>query len=381
MSAFADFCPDGYYVWFIDSDNYECRISCPGGTYLANVYDTICTDVGAGYWAPKTMIAYGDTGVRHKCADGLTTVGYGRGADQIEDCGRILHVGDSVVYLRSAKAVTPSLNVRVDNGVYYASMANVAINMNVDTDLKLRIKYNDIDYSVYDETMSEIVQTLVTIYDYADYVMSDDNIVSVNPDVYLEATDGQYIDTRMFGSSNYKYEIVYQQTDVMHTALWGMRNNPVYNLDDIFAYTWMSQRRLGYPTGVYVKSAGIYAQFSSGNNLNKNKFVFDGPNKVVSLNSTKISMRNIPDNYTTDYTMYLFTNNIAGTAPIESAKVKIYSYKVFDASGNIIQHLVPVANGMRIGNVDIKSNGMWDIVGKNFYPNMAGGIFLYGKDF
>ncbi len=58
--AMADVCPDGYFIYYIDWDKYDCRIYCNAGTYLANTYDNKCSIVGPGYWAPKSSIKYGD---------------------------------------------------------------------------------------------------------------------------------------------------------------------------------------------------------------------------------------------------------------------------------------------------------------------------------
>ena len=142
-------CPSGY------DDNPEtgltspdmCQISCPGGYYLAAANDATCSEVSPGYWAAEKIVNYGDTSTRTECASGLTTIGYGAGADEADDCGRVLHFGDDTLYLRSVKKTDHALHVGINGTVFYGNMG---------TDLSkrgLRIKLGDTTYSVYDDSM------------------------------------------------------------------------------------------------------------------------------------------------------------------------------------------------------------------------------------
>ena len=135
-------CPTGY------DDNPEtgltsadmCQISCPGGYYLAAANDATCSEVSPGYWAAEKIVNYGDTSTRTECASGLTTIGYGAGADEAADCGRVLHFGDDTLYLRSAKKTDHALHVGINGTVFYGNMGT-------------RIKLGDTTYSVYDDSM------------------------------------------------------------------------------------------------------------------------------------------------------------------------------------------------------------------------------------
>ncbi len=124
----------------------DCKISCGGGYYIAAANATSCSSVGAGYWTGASVVSQGSTGSRTACASGLTTIGYGAGADESGDCGRIMHFGDSKLYLRSTKKTTPSLNVKVGDKTYYG-------NMSTSTKGKLRIKKDATTYSVHDDSM------------------------------------------------------------------------------------------------------------------------------------------------------------------------------------------------------------------------------------
>ena len=124
----------------------DCKISCNGGAYIAKANDTSCTNVGAGYWAGASTVSQGSAGSRTACASGLTTIGYGAGADEAADCGRILNVGSDKIYLRSTKKTTPSLNVKVGDTTYYGNMTSGAL------DGYLIIKDGNVTYRVHDDS-------------------------------------------------------------------------------------------------------------------------------------------------------------------------------------------------------------------------------------
>lgn len=101
----------------------------------------MCNAVEPGYYSPEGALT------RTACPDGETTTGYGVGADEINDCGYDLVLGDSKLHLRRAQRTNPSLQVLHNGKVYYGD-ATPANNKG-----KLRILYNNTIYSVYDDTM------------------------------------------------------------------------------------------------------------------------------------------------------------------------------------------------------------------------------------
>ena len=105
----------------------DCQISCDGGSYLAKANNTTCSDVGAGYWAQSSMVAQGSAGSRTQCQNGWTTIGYGFGANEEADCGRIFNYGNQKIYLRSAKrdASQPALHVKIGDVIFYGTMKQV----------------------------------------------------------------------------------------------------------------------------------------------------------------------------------------------------------------------------------------------------------------
>ena len=124
----------------------DCKISCGGGSYIAQANATSCSAVGAGYWAAASTISQGSAGVRNQCDAGLTTIGSGAGADEEDDCGRVLNFNGEKIYLRSGKKTTPSLNVGINGTTFYGNLGTGSVG-------SLRIKSGNTTYSVYDDSM------------------------------------------------------------------------------------------------------------------------------------------------------------------------------------------------------------------------------------
>jgi hypothetical protein len=79
------------------------------------------------------------------------------GSAQQTDCGKKLHVGNDVMYLTGTKQSTPALAVRADTNVYYGKMSPVSDGvklMNDKASKSLRIRVNDIDYYVHDNSVT-----------------------------------------------------------------------------------------------------------------------------------------------------------------------------------------------------------------------------------
>lgn len=108
-----------------------------------------CGDVGAGYWAAAGATNFGSIGTRNACPAGLTTAGYGHGADSANDCARTLRVGDKVLYGRRDKVTNPSLNIKLPNeDVYYVSLSPNNHNFS-----RLHLSFNGNEYTAYDDSL------------------------------------------------------------------------------------------------------------------------------------------------------------------------------------------------------------------------------------
>ena len=119
------------------------------GTFVPGFVGSSCFDVGAGYWSSGGITNYGSGVARNACPVGTTTVGYGHGADEATDCGRIMHFGNSVIYARSNKVTTPSLNIKLDNNdVYYISLSPTNHTLS-----RARVGSGDNKMTLYDDSL------------------------------------------------------------------------------------------------------------------------------------------------------------------------------------------------------------------------------------
>lgn len=86
-------------------------------------------------------------GARNTCDTGLTTIGYGHGADELADCGRVLHIGDYVLYTKTTKPTTPAINIRPGNGpVHYIGVSSTNHNLS-----SVHVTAGDKTYTAFDD--------------------------------------------------------------------------------------------------------------------------------------------------------------------------------------------------------------------------------------
>ena len=143
-------CPSGY----TDSQKSgaqsikDCQIKCIGGTYISKSESQKCENVGEGYWIGENYTNYGATGTKNACEAGMTTIGYGAGADEADDCGRILHIGEEKVYLRQSPRTEPTLVVKYGEKKYYAHTTTKEVG-------RIRLGISGKVYSVYDDSMAD----------------------------------------------------------------------------------------------------------------------------------------------------------------------------------------------------------------------------------
>ena len=105
----ANSCEDGYY--------YGAGVGNNTSKTASTLKGNVCVPVTAGYWSADGSLT------RTKCDTGLTTIGYGTGANEAADCGRKLHAGSNVVYLRSEQRSTPSLKVKVGDKTFFGALS------------------------------------------------------------------------------------------------------------------------------------------------------------------------------------------------------------------------------------------------------------------
>ena len=129
-------CDAGYYSPVVPNAQYDEMWYMNYSTVVNN----LCMPVESGYWSGA------DSLTRTACATGLVTCGAGLCANEAGDCGRKLHAGDNVIYLRSQKrtGVSPLLHLKVGDKMFYG-------NMSTSLSSPLKVKYNNTKYSVVND--------------------------------------------------------------------------------------------------------------------------------------------------------------------------------------------------------------------------------------
>lgn len=125
--------------------------TCAPGKYLPHNTET-CETCPANAYCPGGDYTFDtelDRGIM-SCADGLMAPA---GMWQSAQCGHVLHVGDSIIYLRSERQTSPSVGFLLNDGVFYANATTSDVSMNSGTTRKLKFKNGDNIYSVYDDTV------------------------------------------------------------------------------------------------------------------------------------------------------------------------------------------------------------------------------------
>ena len=127
----------------------SCKVTCGAGQYVASA-GAGCVNVGVdattntGYWGAGGTVSQTATLARNKCDTGLITTGSGTGANEAADCGRKLHAGDNVIYLRSESRTTPALRVKVGDKTFFGALSTTLSGA-------LKVKNGSTEYSVVND--------------------------------------------------------------------------------------------------------------------------------------------------------------------------------------------------------------------------------------
>ncbi len=95
----------------------------------------------------------GENAVMESCPDGLISP---TGTVVADNCGKLIRIGDGMLYLTQTQQTTPALAVRVDGKVYYAKTTPVSEgekSMSANTEYSMRTKIDGIEYSIHDNTI------------------------------------------------------------------------------------------------------------------------------------------------------------------------------------------------------------------------------------
>lgn len=130
-------------------------IVCNPGNYLA-MNTTQCMQCDINSYCPGGEFWFNPTTTQgiFACPSGLYAP---IGMWELAQCGRILHIGDNIVYLRNIKKTEPSLNIDIDNdGIpdFFGNMTTSDTVMTNGATKSFKVKYNSQTYSIYDDSVT-----------------------------------------------------------------------------------------------------------------------------------------------------------------------------------------------------------------------------------
>lgn len=205
-----------------------------------------------------------------------------------------------------------------------------------------------------------------------DYAIVNDRLVWANPNIYLQSNENQYIDTGIFPDNTTGCCINFYTSKGAYNCAVGSRESSSHRF---FPY-WYENSKVSYGWDIFNPTDATLVLnnkvTASLNFKNDRKYIYN--NNVINSNLTLLD-------YTSTKSIYLFTINWNGTARNGSIAFKGNLYScLITKNANIVRHFVPVPTGLQIGDFTVPSNGMFDIVNQQFYPNQGTGTFTYGKD-
>lgn len=135
-----------------------------GTIYATAIYENVSSYCEPGYFFSSDVAECvicdenhycvgGENAVMESCPDGLISP---TGTVVADNCGKLMRIGDGMLYLTQTQQTTPALAVRIDGKVYYAKTTPVSDgekSMNINTEYSMRTKIDGVEYSIHDNTI------------------------------------------------------------------------------------------------------------------------------------------------------------------------------------------------------------------------------------
>ena len=202
------------------------------------------------------------------------------------------------------------------------------------------------------------------------HIYSDKNLLWVHPDVYLQSSGTQYIDTGIPGNNeNLRFQIKYQWVNFPSSNEYqGLFGNYAGQEDT------NTTRLIQYGSTRTHFNVNTAAQSSDSYSLTRSKDViyteyldatkFSSDDSVVELDGEPGKEN--------DLNILLFAEKTS-----LSSSVRIYYFKIWDGD-KLLRYFVPVHEGMNINGYIVPADGMWDMVEHRYYGNSGSGNFVWG---
>ncbi len=129
------------------------------------IYENLPSYCAPGYYLPENTTECvicdenyycvgGENAVMSPCPDGLVSP---VGTTVADNCGKIMRVGEDMLYLTQTQQTHPALAVKMDGKIYYAKTTPISMGvkpMNINTTHSLRTMIDGVEYSIHDNTIS-----------------------------------------------------------------------------------------------------------------------------------------------------------------------------------------------------------------------------------
>ena len=177
---------------------------------------------------------------------------------------------------------------------------------------------------------------------------------------YIESTGTQYVDTVFKPNHNTRLVFDFEPT-VSHTAktVFGAR---IANRNDAFALWIMDDTTIKTDYGDNVTN--ITTNTLQRLSIDKNQ-------NITTVNG--VTVTTTEDTFQSEYSLFLFGMNQAGSLDSRTSSGKLYSCQIYD-NGTLVRDFLPCINPS--GEI-----GLYDTVNKKFYGNAGTGVFKCNADF
>lgn len=179
---------------------------------------------------------------------------------------------------------------------------------------------------------------------------------------YISGNGSAYLDTGLPIHMGWRYLIDFQQSDTGQYRIWGVFNQQSYSGGVNLSLTYSTGWTFRWET-----TSGQTREAKLNTSIDANRHVAVINSGTASMDGYRKDTSQAQNNsVVSNYNGYLFTINPGGTTPTTTMKGKIYAYKVWDGSGNLMQDFVPVRD------MTTDAVGMYDRVNRVFHGAKAG---------
>ena len=180
---------------------------------------------------------------------------------------------------------------------------------------------------------------------------------------YIESSGTQCINTNFNPNNNTRIKLDFELFTLSQTsALFGGRDDTEVNV-----------------FGAWFTTSNTFCPHYGNVNYNTHPISFsDKTRRIYEINKDtaycgKSIKKLTAGTFQSSYPLYILTMNSGGTIDTRMAKGRLYSCQIYD-NGTLIRDYVPALQ------ISTNKAGLYDIVNSTFYPDAAGGNFIYNRN-